>query len=152
MATEDEAFIGYGILLQVGDAQEVEAFTTVGYVFDITPPGISAPKIDVSHNTSPDATEEGIPGMIVPGDVTYTLINVPGDATQDNVTGLRMLARTRAIRNWRLIFPEPVELMDAFRGFITNFTPAAPTKDKSTVAVTISVTGLPQLGIAIPAP
>ena len=151
MATEDEAFIGYGILLQLGDgATPTEAFTTIGYVYDITPPGLETPPVEVSHNTSPDAATEYIPGMVEGGTITFNVINVPADPGQDNAVGLRSLARTRAIRNWRVIYPEPVELMDEIRGFVQNFTPNAPTKDKSTAAVTIKVTGLPSLGVALP--
>src|SRR5262245_32294807 len=102
---ETRALIGYGTILQFGDGNSPEAFTSVAEVTNITGPNLSRDIPDATHMQSPDGYKEFINGMKDGGEVVAELNFVPFDTTQNASTGIRSLFEDGVKRNWRMILP-----------------------------------------------
>jgi len=76
-----EANSAYGAVFFTGDSASPTDWTAVLEIASITKKNFSIPAIDVTHLTSPNATEEMFPGIIKPGTIELTG-NFIGDATQ----------------------------------------------------------------------
>jgi len=139
------AIDAYGTLLQVGDGQAPEVFTTIAEVTEIGGPSLALDPLDVTSHTSPGAFREFIGGLLDGGEVTFTINYVPTNATQDATTGLiaDMIART--VRNFQLIFPDVGSTQWSFAALITAFEPAEPVDDRLSAELTLKVTGQPTL-------
>lgn len=86
------ATIGYLALFFVGDNASPTGYTAMLEVKSIKPNLATIPVINATHLQSPNATEEKLPGLILPGTVDISG-NFVGDATQLNILALAV-ART----------------------------------------------------------
>jgi len=136
---------GFGTQLKMEDAGNPGSYLTVAEVKDITGPGLTAEVADLTSHSSSGAFREKLPTLLDPGEVTFDVNYVPTSATHNNSTGLVSLLRTRAKKNWQLVWPDTGETLWAFAGFVTGFEPGAPVGDLLTASVTITVTGAPTL-------
>lgn len=143
---ESQATSSFGILLQMGDGAEPEAFATIAEVRDITPPAIQATTEEVTHHTSPGAFLEKIATMLSLGDVTFMVNWLPADPTHDPTDGLIGAALGRIRKNWKIVFPDADSTTWAFMGFVTNFTPSGAVSGVLTGDITIEPTGMPTIG------
>lgn len=123
-----EAFIGYGASLWVGDASSPISYSRVAEVTKITPGAMTTAAADRTHLQSPEAHREKMPGIRDtapfgiegnwrPDDPSQS--NDPGGSPQSG--GLVYLARTRAVRDWKIVLADDTEW--PFRGFISSFQP-----------------------------
>jgi len=132
---ETEAELGYGILLKMLTATGPDVYTTLGNQRDVTPPdGFSVDIVDATHNASPDATEEVIPGIVRTSEVSFQIEYVAASATSALIQ-----ASKRLLKTFRSVWPDGRYIQ--FDGYITNFETAAPTEDKQTADVTIKRSG-----------
>lgn len=134
-----QAKIGYGVLFKIGNGATPEVFTTVAEVTNITPPGMSRDSVDASHEQSPNAWREFIPGMKDGGEVSFDINFVPGGST----TLLLLAEMDAAPGNKQIVWPTG-EIM-SFVSFETGFEPDTPIDDKMVATVTYKVSGQPTL-------
>lgn len=105
-----------------------------GEATGLTPPSVSVDSIDASHEESPNARREFIPGMVDEGETSFPLNFVPGSAGM-----IALRASLRKVLECREIFPNGV--IWTFSAFITEISPDAPLDDKMTCDVTLKLTG-----------
>jgi len=123
-----QATDGAGSILEVGDGASPETFTAIAEVTTITPGAMSTAAIETTHLLSPNAHKEKIPGLRDTGAFGIDGNWLPDNDTQSNDDtpgGLVYLARTRAVRNFRIVLGNSgsPEITWPFRGFIDNFQP-----------------------------
>ncbi len=123
-----EGFLGYGAALWVGDESSPIGFSKVAYVTKITPGAMTTAAADRTHLQSPEAHREKMPGIRDTGPFGLEGNWVPDDPSQSNDPGgspesggLVYLARTRAVRDFKIILADDTEW--PFRGFISSFQP-----------------------------
>lgn len=139
------AIDAYGTLLQSGDGQAPEVFTTIAEVTEIGGPSLAQDPLDVTSHTSPGAFREFVGGLLDGGEVTFTINYVPTDGTQDASTGLLADMIARIVRNFQLIFPDVGTTTWSFAALITAFEAAEPVDDRLSAEVTLKLTGQPTL-------
>lgn len=134
MATQ--AVTSHGTLLKVGDGAEPEVFTTIAEVLDITGPGTTLNTEDATSHDS-GGWREPVPTLLEGGEVTFD-INYYHGATQ---TSMREDMETRTRRTYQMVLPTtPAETLE-FKGYVTNFSYAAPVEGILRASCTIMVTG-----------
>lgn len=129
-----QAAIGYGTLFKIRTSTGPDVYTTIGEQTSVTPFGIAVDSIDASHEESPGAWREFIPGLKDGGEVSLELHYVPGGTAE--ATLLAALATTKVCR---VVFPSGARA--DFSAFITEVSPEAPLDDKMVASVTLKVTG-----------
>ena len=96
-----QATIGYTGTFSVGDAASPIGYTQMAEVKSIKPNLLTVPVINATHLQSPNATEEKLPGLIMPGTLEMSG-NFIGDATQLNIL---TLAQSRAVFPFKVTAP-----------------------------------------------
>ena len=132
------AIFAHGTLLQRGDGESVETFTTIAEVQDVNGIPLSMDTIEVTNQDSEGGWEEFIGGILRTGEITYDINYQPTSATHlsliSDMTG-------RVKRNFKLIFPDETEI--PFTALVTGFSPSAPVDGALTASVTLKGTGKP---------
>lgn len=136
-----DAFWAYGSLLQAGDGEVSEAFTSVAEITSLTPPNLSRDEIEVTHTTSPNGYREFIAGWRDGGEVGYEANWLPTNATQDYTTGLHASFNTNGNHNWRIVVPDVIRI--DFNGFVTAHEPDLPLEEQGKLTGTIKISGKP---------
>lgn len=137
-----DAIAAFGTLLQLGNgAGTAETFTTIAEVGDIDGPTDTVDTIDVTNHSSPGARKEFIASLIDGGEVSFPINWIPTDPTHDDSTGLKSVLDARAVRHWKLVYPDSTE--DAFSALLTKFARKAPVADKLSADITLKVSGEP---------
>ena len=134
-----DGLFGIGTLLKLGDG--VRGFTTITEVTDISGPSMSADSVEYTNHSSPNFTREFKPGLVDPGEVTFTVNWIPDDATHGLTAGLAYLLKNRQSRDFELIFPDTTKW--TFEAFVTGYEVNAPIDDKLSCDITLKVTGFP---------
>lgn len=117
-----------------------EVFTTIGEVKTISGPNMSAGVIDVTNMDSQDNTREFITSLVDPGELSFTVNFLPGNAQhQEIITDIT--ERTR--RNYQLVWTDVDGTTWNFAGIVTGFQPSSGIEEALTASVTIKVTGFP---------
>lgn len=145
-----DAVAGFGTLLQQGDGALPEVFATVAEVKDISGPGLEADTIEVTNHSSPGAWREKLISLLNGGEVSFPVNFLPGDATHDAQTGLISLYLSRAVNNFRLVWPTAAEDWVIFPAAVTGFEPSAPVDDVLGADITLEVMGEPLFGAGVP--
>lgn len=141
MATE--ADLGFGTLFQTDYGSGYE---TLAEVNNITPPAMSRDSVEVTHEQSPNAWREKIPGLKDAGEVSLDLNMVPGGFAMTRLMSELAMEGSEAVLPRKIIFPDGSSF--SFSGFLTGAEPDAPIDDKLALSVTITVTGEPVLSQA----
>ena len=136
-----QAIFAHGTLLQRGDGELIETFTTIAEVRDISGPGFSLDTIDVTNHDSVDGWEEHIGGILRTGDITFEINYQPEQATH---LALISDMTNRVRRNFKVVYPDNSEI--PFTALVTQFEPGAAVEGELTASVTLKGTGKP--GIA----
>jgi hypothetical protein len=100
--TSIPALDSFGTLLQVGDGEVVEAFTTVARVADITGPQRDRNFHDATSHDSPEGYQEMSPGLKTPGVVSFPTRYLPANLTH---LELDELYESGELRNFRIVTP-----------------------------------------------
>lgn len=134
------AEIGYGAELRVGATTAATSATVVlGGVKNLPPPPFTRDLIDVTSNTSPNATREFIPGLKDPGELSFEINWVPGNST-DAVFQAMLLEQDPRVFEVRYTQVTP-NVAFTFSAFLTGYEADAPMDDAMTASVTLKVTG-----------
>lgn len=140
------AMHGYGWQLMVGNGASPETFEAIAGIVSITPGEMSTEDINRTHQRSPDAHKEHMPGMRDSGAFTVEGIWLPTEQSQSNSGGGTgafasggTIAhwRDRQVRNYKIVggtdsvAPISPSLEWPFRGYVSRFQPGAiATNDK----------------------
>lgn len=138
MATE--ADIGYATLFQTDYGS---GYVTLAEVNNVTPPAMSRDSVDVTHEQSPNAWREKIPGLKDAGEVSLELNFVPGGLAIQQLMSEFALEGAEATLPRRIVFPDGSRF--DFNAFLTGNEPDTPIDDKMALSVTFTVTGEPVL-------
>lgn len=111
------------------------SYVAVAEVTNVTPAQYSRDAIEATHNASPNAAREFIPGLIDAGELTLSINYIP--AVADTI----IAAMRAGLGQFRVTFPNGVTC--TFSGVITGYSPEAPLDDKMAATVTIKASGLP---------
>lgn len=140
MAVDTEASGSAGTTLgyKIGAAT---VFTLLSQVIDLDLSGITVAPIPTTKLASTVKTY--IPSIPDPGEVTFSVYDVAGDAT---VAQLRTLIGTPAVVSWQVMAPDGTSSTTGstivFSGFLTNYAPGGYAIDGTPIAnVTIQITG-----------
>ena len=129
------ANVAHGTLLKIGA-------TTILEVKDITGPSYTREEVEVTHQESPLNSREYIPGLLVPGEVTFEINFLPDDETQQAI--LQDLNVDKTIQSFSILWASdrgtPVTAVtQAFTGFVTSFEPSAPLDGVLSGSLTIKI-------------
>lgn len=136
--------VAFGTVLAFGDGGNVEVFTKIGQVKDISGPNMSRDTIDVTNHDSPNGYKEFLASLRDGGEVTFTVEYDPGDPNHDQSTGLLYLFGLNVRTNFQLIFPVTASVGFwgyTFTGLVTAFGAKAPVDGSLTADMTIKVAG-----------
>jgi len=132
---------GPGWLLQHGTSGS-GPWTTITEVKDITGPSQTLEKDEITNQSSPSAYKEWVTTLLDGGDVTFKCVLVPGDATQDSVTGLLSWMQGRGLQYWQIVPPGSYSAhTTAFTAYVTKWAPSFPVAKHAELDVTLTVTG-----------
>lgn len=134
------AIPGIGVVFQKGDGGSPEAFVTISEVRDINGPQLSTAVVDVTNQSSPNATEEILATLKQLGQVTFDINWQPGHVTHNATTGLLADWISRAKRHFRLTWPDGITTW-SFTAFVVGMSPTSPVADALRMSVTLRVTG-----------
>lgn len=127
------AMIGYGADIGIGAGSPV-VYTSLGEVFEITPPEKTRGTVDVTHYQSPDSFREFLPTLKEGGDWGFGLHYIP--AVSD---ALETAFDAGGVVPFEVTAPNGIRIH--FEGIITSLGSAMPLDDKLTRSVTIKVSG-----------
>ena len=133
------AIAAQGTLLRVDDG--AGNFTTIAEVKDISGPELVSSFMDVTSHDSVDYTREFINSLRDPGEVTFSINYVPGNATHNMSAGLASLQQNRTLRSYQLVFPDAGTTTWEFDAYVSRFAPRAPVDGPLGADVTLRVTG-----------
>jgi hypothetical protein len=134
----------HGTLLQIGDGEVTEAFTTIAEVKAISGPNITQVIKEVTNHSSAGWVER-LPILVDGGDVSFEINFIPSDGTHSYAAGLLGDSIARTKRNFKLIFPDGGSTTWAFAAYVSEFSPAAPSDDVLTASVTLTIAEAPTL-------
>jgi len=133
-----DADIGYCTLFKSGSP-----LVTFAEVTGLTPPSIARDSVDASHEESPEAWREFIPGMKDGGEVSFEFNSNP------NGPSAAVLAAERDLEGQAEVLPRPILFRSgaywSFNAFLTGWETDAPLDDKMTGTATFKITGKPSL-------
>lgn len=139
------AMLGYGSVFQVQTESSPDNYVDMAEVNSITPPSFSLDQVDVTHMASPNRNREFISGLNDPGECSFDMNFIPGNASDDRIFELLSLptGSSRA-RNCRVSFPNGVTW--SFSAELTGYEPTVPVDDKMVATVTFKVSGSISVG------
>lgn len=109
-----------GLLLQIGNGQSPESYTTIANVMDVTLPT----KADVQDVTNVgDSWRRRIATLLDMGTIAFTIFWVMTETTHWNqdARGLRYLMTNRIKRSYQLLYPNGEGSTDTFDAWVTSF-------------------------------
>ncbi len=132
---------GPGWLLQHGTSGS-GPWTTLTEVKDIKGPAQSLETDEITNQSSPNFYKEFIATVLDGGDVTFQCVLVPGDATQDSVSGLLSWMQGRGLQYWQLVPPGTYSShVSSFQAYVTKWDTGEPVAKHATLDVTLRITG-----------
>ncbi|MBV5268978.1 MAG: hypothetical protein JZU55_02505, partial [Afipia sp.] len=137
-----QAAIGFGTFLKFRTSTGPDVYTTIGEQTNVTPYGISVDSIDASHEGSPSAHREFIPGLVDAGEVSFEVHYVPGGTAEATLMGA-----LRTTQVCRTVFPSGAQAN--YSAFITEMSPEAPLDDKMVMSITMKLTGVITMAAAV---
>lgn len=139
-----DAILGFGTLLEM--RLPGGEYTALAGVKDLDGPELAVEDVKVTHQESPSATHEYIPGLKEGGAVSFDVVYVPESAAHGNQPGgLAYEFANREIRDWRITWPNTAGTQWTFRGYVNGFKPAAPLEDHLAASVSIKLAAAPTL-------
>lgn len=137
-----EVLFGQGTLLKMGDAAGT-VFTTIARITDLSLPSLSADSVESTSHDSANFTREFEPGLIDPGEISFTILFDPAETTHGLTAGLPYLMKNRLKRSFQILYTDAGDTIWTFTAFVTGFEGQAPIDDNVTADVTLKITGFP---------
>jgi len=136
--TDTEAGIGYGISVEMTDADNPVTWFFIKEAKNTNPPNETTETADATHMQSPNKTREFIDTLTDPGEFSIEMNYVPGSATDIYLRaskGKRKLVRVTYANGCQLLF----------RGVRTGYETPATMDSVMTATATFKVSGEPTL-------
>lgn len=137
------AFIGFGAMLKLGDANPGTTFVEVAEMLSLSGPSMSVGAVDATHTSSPDAFREFIAGLGDGGEISGSFNWKPTD-TNGQAAALALF-QARTTRGWQIVFANTDASVLAFAAFITGWAFETQLDQTVKVNLTLKVTGKPTL-------
>ena len=134
---------GYPVLLKIDDG--AGNYTTVAEVMDISGPNLTLDLQDATSHSSTAGWEEVIAGILAGGEITFSLIFLPVNATQSYTSGIIKEMVNRVKRNFKLVWSNTGATEWIFPCYVAAHSAKAPVRGNLTADVTLRVTGQPTL-------
>lgn len=131
-----KAMIGYNTIVAIHDGATPGVFVDLEEVYSVTPPNQQVDQVEATHNASPNRTREFIPGLISPGECSFEMNFIPGSDSDERLTELKQSGENVQVK---ITFPNLVTW--EFLASVTGYEPSAPTDDRMTVTVMLTVSG-----------
>lgn len=132
-----DASLGYDSSYRIWDSTlPVPALVDIGEVFNITPPGGTADRVDATHMKSPGRRREYIAGLIDSGEASFEINFVPGSETDQFI---RRLLTSGEIVEHQIEFPNGVTV--TYDASITGYEKTVPLDDRMTATITVAPSG-----------
>jgi predicted secreted protein len=148
----DAAQPSINTLLKLGNAGSPETFNTVANVGNIGGLTLSGNVVDVTSHSTGVPWRQKIVTLLDAGELTCQLFFIPaggapagGVIGHDFTAGLGLVFTSRALRNYKLVFPDTGATTWSFSAYITKFSMTSPTPTVLEATVTFSATGQPTL-------
>lgn len=120
------------------------AFTDVAEIENITPPELMRNEFDATtQNKNIDAY---VMGVLRRGTLDFPINYLPGDNTQDHLTGMTKLLVDNTVTGWRVTFPDTAATKWIMSGQVKSIKPAAPVDGKLASTVSVRMSGLMSIG------
>lgn len=131
------AKIGLGTTVGYETTPGSGTYTTVGEVFEFSPPASSMDTVDATDFSHTDGHRRFIAGLIDAGEVTFTLHYDPALTVYGAID---TIYKARVPRKWKFIYAGSTvnTVIDAL---VTGLGRAVPMDDKMTMEVTLKVSG-----------
>lgn len=137
-----DAFWAFGSLLKLGDDGTTETFTTIAELTDINGPSRSKDTIDVTSHDSVDGFREFLAGLKDNGEVGMSGNWVPGDATQDETTGILAAFEDDELHNFELAVPnDDTGITLSFAAIVMDHNVSLPMAEQGQFEATIKISG-----------
>lgn len=121
-STIADAIAVEGLLLQLGDGDSPEDYTTIANVQDWTEP-LKADTVDVTNVTM--KWRARIATLLDMGTMKFKIFWVMTETTHWNepgaVNGLRYMFTNRILGAWRIVYPNGLQSADTFDAYVTSF-------------------------------
>lgn len=132
-----DASLGYGSTYRIWDSEaDPAALVEISEVFNITPPGGTADRVDATHMKSPGRRREYIAGLIDSGEANFEINYVPGSDTD---LLLRRLSASGEVVQHQIEFPNGTTV--TYDAAITGYEKTVPLDDRMTATLTIAPSG-----------
>ena len=148
MSAIPAALAAINTLLQVGDGNSPQNFLTVANIGDMNPFTMSTDVVDVTSHSTGVPWSQKFATLLNAGDITAPCFFVPSSTNSGTALGheeLLYLFTARAVRTWRIVFPDLGPTIWSCQGFLSKFSMKAPVKGVETADITITLTGQPTL-------
>ncbi len=132
------AKIGLGTTVGYETTPGGGTYTTVGEIFEFSPPTSSMDTVDATDFSHSDGHRRFIAGLIDPGEVAFTLNFDPALSVYG---ALDTIYKARVVRKWKFAYAGSTvnTVVDAL---VTGLGRAVPMDDKMTMEVTLKVSGV----------
>jgi hypothetical protein len=146
--SETQALIGYGTIIEVGNAPGLNpTFTKLDELLSVTPPDETVGEVEATNMDSADAAREFLPTLTDNGSPQANFNHIPGDATEQFI---RQWRASRQKRRVRITYPDGTMVL--FTAHVASFAPGeAGTETKLVATLTMRVSG-PVLVVPAAAP
>jgi len=133
--------IGFGCTIRrSSDGTPTGTMTSVGCLFNFTPPDFNNEPVDVTCHTSPGRHREYIPGVKELSELVLDVSFDPGSA--DYAAWLQDYKRTTP-QYYDIIYNDDGATAWAMYGVVQNVSHAVPLDDKRMATITIKISGYP---------
>lgn len=136
-----DATSGYGCLIKLGDGGTPETFTSISEVKSISGPSGKLDIIDVTSLSSPNNMREKLATLNDEGQVSIDMLFLPGDSTQDHITGINYIRRNRELRNFQILFSDSGATTATFAAYVTSFAITAALEGALEATATLDISG-----------
>jgi predicted secreted protein len=134
------AILATGTIITMADAGG-SVYTTIAELRSISGPALTRNVNDVTTHNSVGGWEEALPGMARSGEISFDINYVPTEATHNDTTGLVFVFRTKARRNFRIIFSNVGLTVWSWAGYVVGFEIGAEVDNALTASVTLKPDG-----------
>lgn len=124
-----------------GGTNGTEIFTDVAEVKSISGPNMQTAMIDVTHMGSDNNSREFIPSLIDPGEISFDVNWLPGNATH---VSLKNDQKNRTKRNYKIVFTDSSATTYSFSGYVTGISISAAIEDVLGGSITVKLTSWPE--------
>lgn len=130
------AVLGYNTKVAFENDASPQVYVEIAEVTEVSPPNQQTDQVEATHMQSPNRTREFISGLIDPGEMSFTINWIPGNASDQRIQALKASGE---YVNTKVTWPNLVTW--SFLGSVTGFEPDSPIDDRMTATVTVKVSG-----------